>query len=219
MARKLRIRSVLIPFAPGALSAVGILLADTVRDESQTVMLPGQSIEKLKSIFVGIEARAREAFAAEGLDGTFARTVDLRYRSQGYELNVPWDEQSPHSALDSFHRLHDERYGFSDPKRPVEIVNVRLRLTAPSEPYQPERKAPRPGDGAAACYAERQVYFDGGPLLTRFYHRNQLTPGDAIDGPAMITEYTSATLVPPGDRAEVDGFGNLMISIAQGGTE
>ncbi len=216
LARKLRMQRVLIPFAPGALSAVGILLADTVRDDSQTIMLPGDAIGRLGSIFADLETPSQRHFQADGLMGVATRTVDLRYQSQGYELNVPWDEQSPQAALEAFHHLHEKRYGFSNPSRPIEIVNVRLRLTAASDSFRPEQKECIPGDGRAAVYTERAVVFDGQPLATRFYHRTQLAPGDVVEGPAMITEYTSATLLPPGDRAEVDGFGNLIISIAQG---
>ena len=215
LASKLRIRQVLIPSAPGALSAMGILLADSVRDDSQTVMLPGEAIGQLGSVFADLEARAHADFAADGLVGNPTRTVDLRYQSQGYELNVPWDDQSPQSALESFHSLHRERYGFSDNSRAIEIVNVRLRLTAAAEPYTPARKACLPGDGRAACYAERDVYLDGQAIPSRFYHRTGLVPGDVVEGPAMITEYTSATLLHPSDRAAVDGFGNLLISIHQ----
>jgi N-methylhydantoinase A len=70
-----------------------------------------------------------------------------------------------------------------------------------------------PGDGSAACYAERSIFFDREFMTARLYHREQLHPGDAIDGPAMITEYSSATVLPPGCRAVVDAFGNLVIAV------
>ncbi len=219
LARKLRIRQVLIPSAPGALSAMGILLADAVRDDSQTVMLPGKAIAQLDRLFADLETRAHADFAAEGLVGNPTRTVDLRYQSQGYELNVPWDDQSPQAALESFHRLHQERYGFSDKSRAIEIVNVRLRLTAAAEPYAPAQRTCTPGDSRTACYAERNIYFHGRALPSRFYHRSGLVPGDVVEGPAMITEYTSATLLHPSDRAVVDAFGNLLITIHLEGAE
>jgi N-methylhydantoinase A len=99
--------------------------------------------------------------------------------------------------------------------RPIEIVNLRLRMIAKVEPYAPTRKEPVCGDGQAACYAEREVFFDGEWLNSRFYRRDALVPGDRISSPAMITEYTAATVLPPGDHAEVDGFGNLVITIAK----
>jgi N-methylhydantoinase A len=205
----------LIPAAPGALSAVGILLADTVRDYSRTVMLPGREMEKLADYFGELEQRGRAEFAADGLDGAVQRTLDLRYVRQGYELNVEWDEQFPNNAIEAFHQLHKRRYGFSDEDRPVEIVNLRLRMVAEGEPYAPTRQELVTGDGSSACYAERNVSFDGRFLKSRFYRRDGLVPGDAISGPSMITEYTSATVLPPGDSAEVDGYGNIVISIGK----
>lgn len=215
LARALRIPTVLVPALPGALSAVGILLADTVRDYSRTVMLPGDAMARVGDLFAELEERGRAEFAAEGLEGAAERTVDLRYRRQGYELNVGWDARSPEHAIAAFHQLHRQRYGFSDPARPVEIVNLRLRMIAPGEPYAPERRELREGDGSQACYAERPVFFDGRALPSRFYRRSGLHPGDQVPGPALITEYTAATVLPPGASAKVDGFSNLVISVSE----
>jgi N-methylhydantoinase A len=214
LARALRIPTVLVPAMPGALSAVGILLADTVRDYSRTVMLPGDAMENLGGHFAELEARGRAEFAAEGLTGAVERSVDVRYRRQGYELNVAWDEQFPERAVEAFHQLHRQHYGFSDAARPVEIVNLRLRMVAAGELYAPPRSQSVPGDGGAACYAEREVFFDGSFINSRFYRRDGLRPGDVLRGPAMITEYTAATVLPPGSSARVDAFGNLVITLA-----
>jgi N-methylhydantoinase A len=147
------------------------------------------------------------------LDGIAAYSVDLRYRGQGYELNVAWDRGTPERSVEAFHALHEQRYGFCDRSKPVQIVNLRLRMTAPAEPYVPQRLVPMPGDGSRAQYAERSIYFDGEFVPSRFYRREALTAGDAIAGPAMITEYTSATLLWQQDRASVDAFGNLVIAV------
>ena len=215
LARALRIPRVLVPALPGALSAVGILLADTVRDFSRTVMLPGEAMGSVGEIFGELEKGGAAEFAAEGLNGVVERSLDLRYRGQGYELNVAYDPQEPERSARAFHELHRQRYGFADESRPVEIVNVRLRMIAASEPYEPERHALVAGDGSAASSAEREVWFEGGWKPTRFYKRELLRPGDAIAGPAMITEYTAATLVAPGCAARVDGLGNLVIDVDQ----
>jgi N-methylhydantoinase A len=215
LARALRIPTVLVPAMPGALSAVGILLADAVRDYSRTVMLPGDATESIEDNFAELERRGIAEFVADGLQGTAHRTIDVRYRRQGYELNVPWTARSPSESVASFHRLHQQRYGFCDVHKPVEIVNLRLRMVAAGEPYAPAYREPVPGDGRAACYAERPLHFAGRPMPTRHYRREGLVPGDLIDGPAMITEYTSATVLPPACRAQVDGFGNLVIAVPE----
>jgi N-methylhydantoinase A len=215
LARALRIARVLVPAMPGALSAVGILLADTVRDTSRTVMLRGDGVESLGAIYAELEQRGIAEFAEEGLQGVAHRSIDVRYRGQGYELNVPYDAHSPMLGIEAFHRLHQQRYGFCNAHRPVEIVNVRLRMIAAGEPYTPIERKPVLGDGSAARYAEREIFFDGRLVRSRLYRREGLRPGDTIHGPAMITEYTSATVLPPGCSAEVDGFGNLVIAVAE----
>jgi N-methylhydantoinase A len=217
LARALRIPTVLIPGMPGALSALGILLADTVRDYSRTVMLPGDALEKLGGLFAELEGRGRAEFANEGLEGVAQRTVDVRYRRQGYELNVAWDEAVPERTIEAFHQLHGEHYGFSDAGRPVEIVNLRVRMVAAGEAHSPRRQETAPGDGSAACYAERDVFFDGRFVNSRFYRRDGMRPGDVVRGPAMITEYTAATVLPPESSALVDGFRNLVINVKDGG--
>lgn len=215
LARALRIPRVLVVAMPGALSAVGILLADTVRDDSRTVMLPGDEIGNLAENFAELEREGAAEFAAEGLEGDAQRSLDLRYRRQGFELNVAFDAAQPAKAIEAFHELHKQRYGFADEARPVEIVNLRLRMTAAGEPYEPVKRELKPGDGADAIYAEREVWFEGGWRNTRFYRREKLVPGDTIEGPAMITEYTSATLVPPGATARVDAFANIVIDVGE----
>ena len=216
LARALRIPRVLVPTLPGALSAVGILMADTVRDFSRTVMLAAYAMESVGEVFRELEKQGAADFAAEGLNGEVERSVDLRYRGQGYELNVRFDPQAPERSMKAFHELHRQRYGFADEARPVETVNVRVRMVATSEPYEPERRVVVAGDGSAALTAERSVWFEGGWRATRFYKREILRPGDAVAGPAMITEYTAATLVLPGATASVDGLGNLVIDIGEG---
>ena len=217
LARALRIPRVLIPLLPGALSAMGILLADTVRDYSRTVMLPADKLASVERTFAELEQLGQEEFASQGLEPTGLRTMDLRYRKQGYELNVPYDALAPAAPLTAFHRLHQQRYGFCDVERPIEIVNLRLQMIAATELYSPVREAAVPGDGAAAVYGSREIYFDGHWLPTQLYRRPGLRSGDSIEGPALVTEYTSATVLPPGCVLEVDEVGNLVIRVGEGG--
>jgi N-methylhydantoinase A len=213
LARALRISRVMVPVMPGALSAVGILFADTVRDYSRTVMLPGNAVENGCEIYAELERHGNAEFAEESLTGIGHRSMDVRYRGQGYELNVPYEAHSPEHGLDAFHRAHQQRYGFCDVERPVEIVNLRLRMTAAGERMRPALRTLVEGDGPPACYAELDVFFDGAFVRSRFYRRDALAPGDAVKGPAMITEYTSTTALPPGCHAKVDDLGNLVIDV------
>jgi len=217
LARALRIPTVLVPAAPGALSAVGILLADTVRDYSRTVMRPGGEIDRLGPRFAELEQQARTDFKADGFEGEVRRSMDLRYARQGYDLNVAWDETDPRASIAAFHALHKQRYGFCDEGRAMEIVNLRLRMIAPGEVFEPLRQELESGVGEDALCGERDVFFGEGFVSSRIYRREKLCAGDWIQGPAIVTEYTSATLLPPGDVARVDGLGNLVISIDDGG--
>jgi len=214
LAQALRIPTVLIPNLPGALSAVGILLADSVRDYSQTLMLPGTAINNLADVFTALQHQAKNDFTAEGLQGIAQQSLDLRYRGQGYELNIPYDPNHPSASLEAFHALHRQRYGFSDSHKSTEIVNLRLRMIAAAEPYTPSHIGPIP-NATAAPFATKHIFFNNCLLPANLYHRSTLRPGNTIHGPAMITEYTSATILPPGCTAIVDGFRNLLIQIHQ----
>jgi N-methylhydantoinase A len=209
LAAALGISAVLVPAMPGALSALGILVADTARDFSRTVMLPADALADVEENFHELDRNAMADFAGESPEGIGQRTVDIRYQGQGYELNVPWGP----GAIDAFHRLHQQRYGFSDPQRAAEIVNLRLRIVAPAEPFELPRRKPVPGDGRHAFLRRKPVVFEGVPMDTAVYERGLLQPGDQIAGAAVVTEYSSATLVPPGCNLEVDPWGNLVIHI------
>jgi N-methylhydantoinase A len=207
VARALSIPRVMIPAMPGALSAVGILLADSVRDYSRTVMLPHAQLSALDTEFLALETFGAADFSHQPY--VIERSVDLRYAGQGYELNVPYTS----AAAEAFHAMHTQRYGFANRERPLEIVNVRLRIRVPSEPHIPTRLAPRTGDGSAALRGTQRVFFAGAWHIANVYDRERLHPGDAFAGPALIAEYTSVTVLPPGAALHVDELGNLMIDV------
>lgn len=208
LAVALSIPRVLLPPLPGALSAYGILVSDIVKDYSRTVLwrasgkLPQADLQRQ---FAAFEREARAAMRAENWAGTprFERSLDMRYRGQGYELNVPFGEE----ALAAFHREHQRRYGYSRPQREVEIVTLRLRarLTSPKAPAAGE--GPRTGNKAE----RRAVIFDGRPISTPLYERDALARRKTYGGPAIVVEYGATTVVPPGFRFRVDGEGSLII--------
>jgi N-methylhydantoinase A len=207
LARTLNVPRVLVPALPGALSAVGILLADTVREYSRTVMLPLGA--PLDEVFFALERQGENDFAQDGLVGETHQSVDLRYAGQGYEINVPFCAD----MAGCFHTSHNQRYGFSAPDRAIEVVTVRIRKIAKAPPFEQAAFEPRTGDGTHAIADIRSVWFDGEPKQTRIFRREELRPGDSFTGPAIVTEYTSATVVPPGDVVRVDGFLNLVIEV------
>ena len=208
LAAALGIPRVLLPPLPGALSAYGILVSDIVKDYSRTVLwrvagkLPAADLRRQ---FGEFEKEARAAFRREGWKGTagFERSLDMRYRGQGYELNVPFAGD----ALAAFHREHQRRYGYSRPEREVEIVTVRLRarLAGPTAAAGGEER--RPGKKPE----RRQVVFDGRVVTTPVYERAGLAGRKSYRGPSIIVEYGATTVVPPDFRFRVDGEGNLII--------
>lgn len=209
MARSLQIPRVLVPRLPGALSALGILLADTVRDYSRTVMLPVHEHGSLARELQRLEDRATQELREQGFVGEAAHSVDLRYVGQGYELNVPFGT----AHLDHFHTLHRKRYGYASASTPVEVVNVRVRVTVQNAPVDLPQTPFVPGDGAQAILKTRPIYFEGAWQTSTVYQREQLRAGDRFSGPALIAEYSSTTVVPPGCVTQVDTFGNLVIEV------
>jgi len=214
LARALGMPRVLVPKFPGALSALGILRADVVRDYSQTVRLPVSSIRgvrpQLRRAFDRLAKRgagemAREGFAAHSLRQE--RLLDMRYVGQAYELTV----SAPGDFVAAFHRAHERRYGYADASRAVEVVNVRVRVVG----LTPKPELPRGRrvavDPRRALVGRRRAWFGGHAAMTALYRREALRAGNVVRGPAIISEYSATTLVPPGWRARVDAFGNLIL--------
>lgn len=208
LARALRIPRVLVPVFPGALSALGILLSDVTSDVSRTVMMP-PSDRRLERNFRQLEKQVGRQMRAEGWKGTGFRSVDMRYVGQGYELNLDWGPR----LLARFHETHRKRYGYADPERQVEVVNIRVRTVAPSGQLPLRRKKTRAMDPRKAIIMHRPAWFDGRSFSAAIYDRELLRPGHAFAGPAIVVEYSATTAVPPGCQARVDGWGNLLIEV------
>ena len=207
LARALKIPKVLVPAMPGALSAYGILVSDIVRDYSRTVMLrPGDAA--IAQHFATLEELGGREMHAEGLSAIAARFVDLRYAGQGYELTVDWGED----FVAQFHRLHEQRYGYSDPDRPIEVVNARVRMISTTRPIDNRPQASSLPDKAVE--RRKRVFFEGEWLEGMVYGRAQLQPGNRFGGPAVIVEYSATTFLPPDCNLFVDEYGNLLIEVA-----
>lgn len=208
LARALQIPKVLVPCMPGALSAYGILISDVVRDYSRTVMLRPDD-EAIGRHFDSLEEMGNKEMQAEGLHGVALRSVDVRYRGQGYELTVDFAS----GFVAQFHGLHEQRYGYADLDRPVEVVNARVRMIAETERLPLERHGIAGDDGKRAIIKTKQVYFEGRWLEANVYDRARLAAGDQFSGPAVVVEYSATTFIPPRSSASVDEFLNLAIEV------
>jgi N-methylhydantoinase A len=213
LANALRIPRVLIPAYPGAFSALGVLLADVVKDYSRTVMISIEGAQKIpREIvrqFADLERQALRDLRAEGFTASrikLMRALAMRYRGQSFELEIA----AGNDLIPAFHRAHRERYGHADPGRAVEIVSVRLRGVGVTEKPALKRAnrlkefAARPQRSALVWLGEKQA-------RVSVYDRAGLRPGAVTDAPAIIVEYGSTTLVPPGWRASVDRWHNLAL--------
>jgi N-methylhydantoinase A len=206
LAQLLGIRRVLVPAAPGALSALGILDADLRREFSRTVMFsPGSP--QIAEVFRALESEARAAFKAEGVRPTLYRAADLRYHGQGYELRVGWSVQ----AIARFHQRHAQSYGYADPARPVEIVTLRVQAIARSRKPRTTRARLGSPDARRAQISVHRIFEDGRWRSAALYDRARLHPGNRVKGPAVITELSATTYLPTGWTATVDALSNMVL--------
>jgi len=208
LASALGIRHVLVPSAPGALSALGILDADLRREFSRTVMLTPRS-PQIARIYRELESEARASFRDEAARPTLTRSADLRYQGQGFELRVDWDA----NAVSRFHHHHARSYGYADLTRAVEIVTLRVQAIARTRKPNPVASPIRNhGNAQQARIASHRVFEQGRWRRSALYDRSLLHPGDRITGPAVIVELSATTYLPTGWSATVDGFGNLSLT-------
>jgi N-methylhydantoinase A len=218
LAKSLSVPRVIVPPLPGALSAIGILVSDVVKDYSRTVLwsVSGElPIGKLNREFTGLRRDAETALREEGWKGAirYQTSLDIRYRGQGHELNIPYSR----GLVDDFRREHQRRYGYSYPERAVELVTLRLRAKLKSESElsssQLRIDPPLVRSTRSMRVENASVSFHGVKLKTAVHAREELQPGKKYYGPALITEYSATTVVPPGLFFSLDRAGNLVIQI------
>ena len=174
---------------------------------------------QLNREFAALEKIAATDFRHEAWQGRahYHRSVDMRYRGQGYELNIPLTK----NLLRDFEQEHLRRYGYTHPNREAELVTLRLRAVVKSQ--QPRITRDHVGTGTLArpgraklgsiSSPESPVLFDSNKLLTKIYSRDELRPGRKYASPAIITEYSATTVIPPGKQFHLDSAGNLLIVI------
>ena len=203
VAERLEMRRVLIPRWPGVLCAFGLLVADVLRESSQSVLAPlsPQTLQQLRERLTDMMTRARAQLARESIPDAamrFHALLDLRYAGQSWELTLPFGED-PAAA---FHSAHERAYGHRLPQRPVEVVNLRLQAIGLVEkprlapdPERAQHPAPRLRQRAGIAH----------------YERERLLPGMSIAGPALVLQLDSTVWVAPHWVATVDAWHNLLL--------
>ena len=219
LAEALGIDHVLVPPAPGVLSALGLLMADTVYDTARSVLSPADALidapAPLQEAAHDATREVRRALEDDTL--RLEPSLDLRYVGQSYELQVPvaasLDSAALRDAVDAFHRKHQQRYGHADPEELVEVVAVRMRGTLPAPPVAlpDEPRTDAPID--TAQMHTRPVWFAAdGPMETPAYRGDRLQHGHAFRGPAVVHQYDATVVVRPGWTARMDAHRTLHLT-------
>jgi N-methylhydantoinase A/oxoprolinase/acetone carboxylase beta subunit len=203
IAQELGIQTVLVPEYAGALSALGMLLASHVRDYAAGVL----NRSDFEREFLRLERTARKELPGAEL----IRAADIRYTGQSYELTVPWNAAEPAAP---FHREHQRVYGYSNPERAIEMVTIRVRarLDVPKPKLVSQRQRPRTSKKDV-----RRIHSAGAWRDTPVYPRSSLPaakrpPYPKLRGPALVLDYGSTTLIPPGWSFSVDKVGTLKLA-------
>ncbi|MBI2297581.1 MAG: hydantoinase/oxoprolinase family protein [Armatimonadetes bacterium] len=216
LAASLGLAGVLVPPHPGTLAALGLLLAEVVRDGARTVMAPLAELSQPRLAAWFAELAAPEASALNGQGLAMARVerwVDVRYRGQSHELMLPCPASEPAAVAAEFHAAHERRYGYARRDAAVELVTVRVRVVAEGEPPElPERRA---GSLDAARLGQREIDC-GGPVSAELYDLERLPAGAELPGPAVLAGDDTTVLVPPAWRAQVGRLGEVRL-LSRGG--
>jgi N-methylhydantoinase A len=226
IARELRIGKVIIPFAPGHFSAYGMLFADLRRDLVNTWFKPfaDATFEEMEALYADMEKRGTQDLARSRdmtADVVTRRGADMRYVGQEHAVTVDipmelFERQDRGGIKKLFDAVHETRYGYFNADEKAEIVSLRSATIGVMN--KPGRTPLAKGGASpqAAFRGERPVYYTAtGTVATPVYDRSKLAAGNRIDGPALIEEHASTTVVQPGDKVEVDAFGNLHIEIGR----
>jgi N-methylhydantoinase A len=225
VAREIGIRTVIVPNAPGVFSAFGMLFSDLRYDFVRTwfTRLEDAPFDGIERVYRELEQEGRAAIAATAVEPrkiTVKRAADMRYVGQEHAVTVDLPlkvfERRDRAAIKRhFDAMHQQRYGTSAPEERAEIVSLRSTVTgAMRKPPQEETRRGRRAPDKVAFTGKRSVYLGGRYRSTQTYARAALAAGNRIDGPALVEEHASTTVLLPGDRLEVDAYGHLIITVA-----
>ena len=224
VAREIGIRKVIIPLAPGVFSAFGMLFSDLRYDFVRTALmrLDEAPFDRIEKIYRELEAQGRKAIANTSLKPqqvVVKRAADMRYQGQEHAVTVDlpdavFKRRDRKAIKRLFDEMHELRYGTSAPQENAEIVSLRATVTGMMRKPTPAKiKRGTAAPPKAAFTGKRPVYVGGSFRPAPTYRRAALLAGNKINGPALIEEHASTTVLMPGDRCEVDAYGNLVIAV------
>jgi N-methylhydantoinase A/oxoprolinase/acetone carboxylase beta subunit len=217
MADHLRMDGVIVPARAGVLSALGLLLADAVKDYSRAVLRTTDQIrgDEYERWFRELERRGARDLAEEGFPHgriVLERSADVRYLGQSYEISVPFPPRG-RGLIEDFHRRHERLYSYRHPQAPVEIVAVRVKARGRSDKIRlPRGKAGKARPSTDAALIKNQtVHYGGRRYSAGVYNRDKLAPNVRLEGPALVIDFGSTAFLPPGHRLRVDDHLNLVL--------
>ena len=226
VARLLDMTTVIAPPNPGVASAYGLLVADFKNDYARTSVQkpPNYDMAAMENVYRELEREAVQWLDAEAVPADrreLARSADLRYAHQGFEVTVEMagevvERDSLEVMLQGFHEEHRRLFGFSL-EQPVEVVTLRVTARGQLEPARMSRLSPGPGAPVEALLGRRQVYFEdtAGFVPCDIYDRARLAPGAVVNGPAILENVDSTVIVDPGWQARIDDYGNCVMQPAK----
>lgn len=222
LAKELGVKKVVVPTASSVFSAWGMLMTDLRRDYIQTYIkrLGQADITEINQAWDALEQEAWQQYEADGLDRAavlYARFADMRYVGQEHTVKVQvpngeWQAETFAEIVERFHQLHEKTYTFRLEQTETEIVS--LHVTAFGKVQKPTLKKLEITDIplSEAIIESRPVFFEGkGWVTTHVYDRHKLSPGASFEGPAIVEERSSSTVMHPGQSLTVDEYGNLII--------
>lgn len=223
LARELKLPRVLVPESPGVLCALGLLVADLRTDFVRTLIMPcaHPDVNAINRCYEEMESQAALWLEREirgSGSGFHERSAEMRYVGQDYgvPVSVPLGKlglEDVAAMEERFHAAHERVHGYSAPGAPVEIAGLSLVSSArvPKPSFRTEAR--REGDTTNAVIGQRSTYFDeaGGFIRCPLHDRSRLVCGNRIEGPAILEQMDSTTVILPSQRAEVDEFRNVII--------
>lgn len=223
LAREIHAKNVVVPPSPGTLCALGALTADFIHDAvlSKKICLQDYSINQLKQDYEKLSRKATDWVSQQNIQHINQTSIlllaDARYQGQAFEIELPlsidWlkQEQNIHQLIEAFHKLHQRQYGHRDDQAKIEFTHLRVRVIGetPPLPFSPVHES---SGQSLKPYEYRRIFIEEKEYEASVYNRDTLSVGSIVNGPAVIEQDDTTTLILPNWAGSIGPSGNLVIS-------